>query len=258
MLIHGPPPDSGEFMAQKSISAFLILYGLVIAMGLAPCGARADLQQDLSRLLGKSSAEPSRKEMATAIRQALSQGGERAIRTLGRKDGFFRNPEVRIPMPRELRPVDSLLRRLGQGRYADQFVRTLNRAAEQAIPLAADVIRDTVSHMTVRDAVKIVRGPDNAATLYLRKHAGEALGKQFLPIVRQTTANAGVTRSYKRLMARAGPMARQLGVKTVDLDQYVTDRTLDGLFHVLAQEEKRIREHPVARTTELLKKVFGG
>lgn len=245
-------------MPQKTTFTALALAGLFLIGILAPSGARADLGQDLSKLLGQSSSQPSEKEMAQAIRQALGQGGERAIRTLGKKDGFFRNPEVRVPMPKELRSVDSLLRRLGQGRYADQFVRTLNRAAEQAIPLAADVIRNTVSHMTVRDAVKIVRGPDDAATLYLRKHAGEELGRQFLPIVRQTTAKAGVTRAYKRLMDRAGPTARQLGVRTVDLDQYVTERTLDGLFHVLAQEEKQIREHPVARTTELLKKVFGG
>ncbi len=195
--------------------------------------------------------------MAEGVRQALAQGGERAIRTLGKKNGFFGNPRVRIPMPRQLRNLESTLRRLGQGQAVDDFIRTLNRAAERAVPLAADEVRGTIRQMTVRDAVNIVRGPDDAATRYLRDHAGEKLRRRFLPIVRETTAHVGVTREYKRLMARAGPMAHLLGINDVDLDRYVTERTVNGLFRVVAQEEKRIREHPVARTTELLKEVFG-
>jgi hypothetical protein len=230
----------------------------VLVLGLVPGPVMgSDWRDALSRLVPQSRPAPTSAQMAEAIRQALAQGGDRAVRTLGRRDGFFRNPRVRIPMPPELRRVESVLRQLGQGRAADEFVRTLNRAAERAVPIAAQVLRKTISHMSVRDAVNIVRGPDDAATRYFERRDGKELSHRFLLIVRQTTAHVGVTRAYKRLMAQAGPAVRLMGIHEVDLDRYVTGRTVDGLFVVMAQEEKRIRRHPVARTTQLLKEVFG-
>jgi hypothetical protein len=243
-------------MTARWISAAIAL--AVLVPGLAPAPVMASNWQDaLSRLVPQSKSEPTAAQMAEAIRQALAQGGDRAVHTLGRHDGFFRNPKVRIPMPRQLQRVESVLRHLGQGRVADDFVRTLNRAAERAVPIAAEVLRKTITHMSVRDAVGIVHGPDDAATRYFERHDGDELQRRFLPIVRRTTAQAGVTRAYKKLMVQAGPAVRLLGIHEVDLDHYVTDRTVAGLFLVMAQEEKRIRHHPVARTTQLLKEVFG-
>lgn len=137
----------------------------------------------------------------------------------------------------------------------DEFTTTVNRAAEQAVLAAAPIVGDAVREMSIADARHILTGPDDAATAYFRDHTSEELTTAMLPIVRKATANAGVTRSYKRMLDKAGALGEALG-GNVDLDEYVTDKTLDGLFLKLADEERNIRRNPAARSTELLKKVF--
>ncbi len=159
-------------------------------------------------------------------------------------------------MPESLKKVDNLLRKLGQDKMADEFVATLNHAAEQAVPEAASLFADSIKQMSVEDAQAILKGPDNAATEYFRKTSGVKLAERFKPIVQAATDKAGVTSSYKELLDKAGPLAKALG-KDTDLDTYVTDKTVDGLFKMIAAEEKLIRQDPVARTTDLLKKFFG-
>lgn len=196
-------------------------------------------------------------EVARGLKEALAKGTRRAIDELGKPGGFLDNAQVRIPMPKHMRTVEKTLRRLGQDKYADEFVAAMNHAAEQAVVTAAPVFKDAVKQLTVDDAMKILRGPQDAATRYFRQKTSGRLSEKMLPIVRQATNRAGVTAAYKRLVERLGFARGMLSDDMGDIDKYVTDKTLDGLFLMVANEEKRIRENPVARTTELLKKVFG-
>ena len=134
----------------------------------------------------------------------------------------------------------------------------MNRAAEEAVPAALEQFQSAISAMSLEDAKGILNGPDDAATEYFRKHSASDLREQFLPIVKQTTASAGVTSAYKNMTAQLGGLGGMFGSKSLDMDEYVTDKTLDGLFSIVAEEEARIRKDPVARSSELLKKVFSG
>jgi hypothetical protein len=224
--------------------------------------AHADFMDDLKKAFsGKSSSQTaasalSQSDIASGLKEALAKGTEQAIGQLGKPDGFLKNAAVAIPMPEGLHKVEKLLRKLGQDKVADEFVATMNHAAEQAVPAAASLFAESIAQMTVADAQAILKGPDNAATEYFRKTSGAKLAERFKPLVQAATDKAGVTSSYKKLMDKAGPLAQALG-KDTDLDTYVTDQTVDGLFKMIAEEEKRIRQDPVARTTDLLKKVFG-
>jgi len=199
----------------------------------------------------------SQSDVASGLKEALGKGVNRAITNLGQEGGFLNNADVKIPMPPQLHQVETALRAMGQSKLADEFVATMNHAAEQAVPVAANVFAGAITNMTVNDAKAILTGPPDAATQYFRKTSETQLYEQFLPIVREATAKAGVTASYKNLLRQAGPVASFLGKDASDLDGYVTKKSLDGLFKMVAAEEKNIRDNPVARTSELLKKVFG-
>jgi uncharacterized protein DUF4197 len=134
----------------------------------------------------------------------------------------------------------------------------MNRAAEKAVPDAASIFADTVKKMSIADARKILQRGDNAATLYFRKHSGEQLKQLFLPIVKNATNATGVTSSYKKMVKKMGFLSSYIDTSKLDLDDYVTEKTMDGLFLMIALEEKKIRENPVQRGTDLLKKVFAG
>jgi len=196
-------------------------------------------------------------EVVRGLKEALAQGSRQAIARLGKAGGYLNDPNVRIPMPDNLKTVERLLRTLKQDKVADEFVVSLNQAAEKAVPEAAAIIGDSLAKLTLVDARDILNGPEDAATQYFRKTGEAQLRARFLPIVRQATQQAGVTSAYKRLMQRAGPYAQLMGSQATDLDGYVTDKAMDGLFKMLAEEERRIRQDPLARTTELLNKVFG-
>jgi hypothetical protein len=184
-------------------------------------------------------------EVIAGLKQALEKGTEYAVNHLGKTDGFFANQSVKIPMPEKLATVEKTLRQLGQDKYADEFVLTMNRAAEQAVPL------------TIEDAKGILNGPDDAATAYLRKVGGEEMRQRIAPIVSEATDRTGVTRQYKQLFDKLGFLNSMFDPDDYDIDRYVTGKTMDGLFFMIAEEEKKIRQNPVERTTDLLKKVFG-
>jgi hypothetical protein len=199
----------------------------------------------------------SRPEIAAGLREALEVGVERAINLLGRDGGFLDDAAVRIPMPESLQAVERGLRAVGQGAVADEFLATMNHAAEQAVPETASIFAETIKEMSIEDARQILHGPDDAATDYFRNHNQDRLSAAILPIVRDATSRTGVTSAYKDMLGRVGFLNQFTSPGSLDLDQYVTGKALDGLFLKLAQEERRIRENPVARSSELLKKVFG-
>ena len=196
------------------------------------------------------------KTAASGLKEALGVGTSRSVDLLGRPDGYLKNLDVRIPMPEKLRMVDKSLRTIGRGNLVDEFVTSMNRAAESAAPLARNVFLDTIKQMSFTDAVKIVRGKDHEATDYLRSNAGPRLDTLFRPIVHGQLDKVGTTRTFSAMMGRASslPFAGKI---TFDLDAYVTAKALDGLFLMIGREEEKIRKDPVARTTDLLKTVFG-
>ena len=196
-------------------------------------------------------------QIVAGLKEALGNGVKQAVNNLGKADGFLKDVNVRILLPEGLKKVDRSMRLLGQGQLVDQFVTTMNRAAEQATPMAAEVLGDAVRKMSIADARSILTGTNNAATQFFRRTSETNLHSRLLPIVQKATASAGVTGAYKQMIAKAGIAGQFLGSDVVDVDAYVTRKSLDGLFLKISDEEKRIRDNPAARTTDLLQKVFG-
>lgn len=199
----------------------------------------------------------SEQQITDGLKEALAKGVQQAVTNLGRDGGFLSDSKVRIPMPENLKRVEQALRTLGQDKLADDFINTLNHAAEQAVPQAASVLGHSVKQMTVADAKSILTGTNTAATAYFRRTSETNLYARFLPIVQQATSKTGVTSSYKQMMDKVGFASAFLGKDAGDLDGYVTRKTLDGLFVKIGEEEAAIRANPAARTTELLQRVFG-
>lgn len=235
-------------------------FALALCLGVST-GILADWKNLLESVVGGAgdagSTVLSDQDVAAGLKEALDQGARRAVDELGQTDGFLADARVRIPMPPDLQQVESALRSLKQDRYADEFVVTMNRAAEAAVPEASAVLGEAIRRMTMDEARNILDGPDDAATRYFRRVGEARLVTRMRPIVSDATSKTGVTSSYKTLMDKAGFAAKLAGADNVDIDGYVTERTLDGLFLLIAEEEKRIRENPLARSTDLLKKVFG-
>jgi len=195
-------------------------------------------------------------EMVAGLKEALDTGTQFAVDKLGKPGGFLDNKKVRIPMPDSLSWVESSLRTVGQDELADEFIGTMNQAAEQAVPEAAEVFGEAIQNMSVEDAQGILTGPDDAATRYFRANTESILTERMRPIVESATASTGVTSAYKNMMDSAGGLTSMLPGSTTDIDGYVTTRTLDGLFLMIAKEERKIRKNPVARSSELMQKVF--
>lgn len=209
-------------------------------------------------------ASLSQDQVVQGLKEALGKGVQQAVSRLGHEGGFLTNLNVKIPMPEKLRTVEKTLRVLKQDQLADDFVTTMNHAAEQAVPEAAGVFGDAIKGMSIEDAKAILTGTNNAATQYFRRTTETNLYAKFLPIVKQATSQTGVTAAYKQLMDKAGAgstfgsLSRSLlGAESLDVDAYVTTKALDGLFFMVAEEEKLIRDNPAARTTALLQQVFG-
>jgi hypothetical protein len=197
-------------------------------------------------------------EIAGGLKEALSKGVSSAIKSLGKEDGFLGNVRVRIPLPKSLQKVEKVVRVAGQGKAVDEFVASMNHAAEKAVPVAVDVFVDAIKKMTFDDARQILfSGKDDSATQFFRKNSEETLREKFRPIVEEFTEKTGVTQKYKAMIGKAGFAAQFLGKDATDLDGYVTQKALDGLFLLIADEEKKIRKDPLGRTTSLLRKVFG-
>ena len=203
-----------------------------------------------------SIAALSNSDIAAGLKAALAQGTRTAVASLGRSDGFWGNAAARIPMPAAVQKLERTLRGVGLAGPVDQFHLSLNRAAEQAVPVAADVFAGAVQKLTLNDVRGILQGPSDAATQYFRRSTTATLTAKFRPLVAQSTAQVGVAQSYRQLTASAGPLAAALGAPS-DLDGYVTGKALDALFVQVAAEEARIRENPAARGSEILRRVFG-
>jgi hypothetical protein len=233
-----------------------------VAVGSAP--AQMPKLDDLMKEAGKLSQAPATgpvgagddKTNAAGIKEALAVGTERAVASLGRQDGYFGNAAVKILMPSSIQKVADVARMAGYQKQVDEFVLSMNRAAEAAAPLASRYFGDAIRSMSVDDVRGILTGGDTAATEFFRAKTRDKLYAAFKPVVSQKVGEVGATSAYKNMMGRyeSVPMVRS---QSLDLDDYVTNKSLDGLFHMVGEEEKKIRSNPAARSTELLKSVFG-
>jgi len=220
------------------------------------------IEETVNATTGSSSSDLaksalSNSEVVTGLKDALANGVETAIKTLGKPGGFAQNQLVHIALPDSVKTLATTARAMGQGQYVDSFEATMNQAAEKAVPEAASILSDAIRTMSIDDAMKILNGPDDAATQYFRRVSGKTLETRFRPIVAEATNATGATQSYKQLTGQANPLlGNLLKGSSLDLDQYVTNKALDGLFYYIAQQEKEIRSNPAARTTEILQKVF--
>jgi Protein of unknown function (DUF4197) len=218
----------------------------ILATLLVTCAAPAVAQLD--RL--------TQREALAGLRAALERGSTAAVAKLGRADGFLGDPQVKIPLPESLERAEKLARRLGFSDEVDELVVAMNRAAEAAVPEARKLLVDSVKKMTVQDAKGILTGGDTAGTAYFKRAANTQLHDRFLPIVRTATDKVGVAQRYREF---AQPAAAFGLIKTehADLDEYVTQKALDGLYFMLGEEEKKIRKDPVGTGSAILRRVFG-
>jgi hypothetical protein len=198
----------------------------------------------------------SNRDAVAGLKAALEKGSQAAVATLGRTDGFFGDPRVKIPLPESLRQAEGLMRTLGMGRYADELVLTMNRAAEAAVPEARKLLVDAVKKMSVQDAKGILTGGETAGTEYFRRTTQEQLRTKFLPIVQHATRKVELAEKYNQY-AEMGARFGLLKKEDANLDGYVTQKALDGLYLMIAEEEKKIRQDPVGSASSIIRKVFG-
>lgn len=233
---------TSSFYSIRSLRTLLL--GLAAGLWLAT-GAQA-----------LSLADISGKDASGGLKEALEQGAGKAVDLLGKSDGFLGNPKVKIPLPKSMQKVEGLMRGLGMGKQADELVTTMNRAAEAAVPEAKTLLVDAVKQMSVEDAKAILSGGDDAATQYFRGKTAAPLGEKFLPIVRKAIDKVKLADTYEKF-AKKGAKFGLVKEEDTQLDNYVTERALDGLYLMIAEEEKAIRTNPVGAAGNLAKKVFG-
>jgi len=198
----------------------------------------------------------SNQDAVAGLRAALEKGTGAAVDQLGRTDGFFGNEAVKIPLPDSLKKTQKLMRGIGQGKYADELELTMNRAAEAAVPEAKKLFVDSVKKMSVQDAKGILAGGQTSGTDYFKRTTTESLRVKFLPIVKQATAKVKLAEKYNQY-AQKGVALGLVKKDQANLDDYVTQKALDGLFTMVGEEEKKIRQDPVAAGSSIIKKVFG-
>ena len=203
-----------------------------------------------------SLADLSQTDASSGLKDALIQGAQIAVKQLGKPGGFSNNEDVRIELPGKLGKAAQTMKMMGMGAQVDELEASMNKAAEAAVPQAQALLVDAVKKMTVTDAKSILSGPDDAATQYLNKTSREQIRAKFLPIVKQATDKVGVAQQYNAFAGQAAAFG-VVDAKSANVENYVTEQALDGLFKMIAEQEAGIRENPAAAATSLAKKVFG-
>jgi len=204
---------------------------------------------------GNPLAGISNKDQIGSLKQALDQGVQTAVASLSKPDGYLGNPKVRIPLPDNLQKLDNGLRKLGMGKYADELNVSMNRAAEAAVPEARALLVGAVKNMSVTDAKNILMGGDDSATQYFRKNTEASLSGKFQPIVVNAMQKVQLAQKYDQFAGKGAQLGLVDG-KNANLENYVTQKALDGLFVMMAEQEKAIRANPLEATSSLVKKVF--
>ncbi|MBN2468938.1 MAG: DUF4197 domain-containing protein [Deltaproteobacteria bacterium] len=213
----------------------------------------AGLLDDFGIFLKKS---PDENTVIAGLKEALTVGTENAVGSVSQVDGYFGNEIIKILMPEKIQKVADVLGKVGYQQQVDDFILSMNRAAEKAAPEALSIFIDAVKDMTFQDARGILSGGDTAATDYFETKTSDTLYERFKPIIASSMNEVGVTRAYKDMMGKYLSLPL-MQAESLDLDHYVTNKSLEGLFYMVGEEEKKIRTNPAARVTDLLKTVFG-
>jgi len=243
-----------------------IFLSMVMALSLVftSVPARAQLE-NLKENLGKLAEDPlgavqktslSDVEIGQGLKEALKVGITKAVKSVSKAGGYFDNTDIKIPLPEQLQTVDSALRKIGMTKYTDDFVLSMNRAAESAAPSALDIFLDALAAMTIEDVRKVYGGGDTASTEYFKGKTLNRLAEAFRPAVDEALKTYDVTDKYNHLVEKYETIPFAGSVKSLSPDEYVVEKALDGLFFVLGQQETKIRRDPAARVTDILKKVF--
>ena len=218
---------------------------------------------DLKKKAGKQLTLPTapkgftEEEAGKALKEALSKGAVNGSATVSKLDGYFENPKIKIPFPLDAKKIEEKLRSIGLNKECDDVILSVNRAAEDAGSSAKDIFVKVVSEMTITDAINIVKGSDNAGTEYLKSKSRAMLVEAFKPIIKTSLDKVGATKNWELVITKYNKIPFVEKVNP-DLVQYATEKAIDGLFVKVAEEELQIRKDPIARTSDLLKKVFGG
>lgn len=239
---------------QLNLSALLVMLLIV------PASSHAGFLDDLVRGLGISATPAAGLDDATiakGLKEALSTGTKRAVTSVAKQDGYFGNQAIKILLPEKLRSAADLIGQFGFRKEVDDVILGMNRAAEKAAPKATEHFMSALKAMTFDDARTILQGDNTSATEYFRQKTGGDIYKSFKPVVASSLQDVGAVRSYSQMTARFNAIPFAGSMAAFDLEHYVTEKAVEGLFTMLGEEEKKIRTDPAARGTELLRKVFG-
>jgi hypothetical protein len=231
---------------------YLIVFIAVIALQ----NSDAQILKNAKKLLNAAPKGFTEQDAANAIKEALVNGTGESVKVVSMLNGYWGNPEIKIPFPPEAKEMESKLRAIGLGKKVDEFNESMNRAAEKAAAEAKTIFVAAIKGLTVKDAINIVKGENNAATMYLKNTTSPELNSKFQPVIKTSLDNVSATKYWTDLVTAYNkiPLVKK---QNPNLTEYVTDKAINGLFVMIAKEELKIRKDPVARTSELLKKVFG-
>ena len=244
---------------MKSIQCVIIIVTLLLTSTVSP--VQAELFDELTSVLGGTEGGQGSglddSTIAGGLKEALATGTARAVKAVSQRDGYFGNEMIKILLPEKIRSTADLLGRFGFQKEVDDFVLSMNRAAEKAAPKATEHFTTALKAMTFDDARAILQGDATSATRYFRQKTGDRIYADFKPVVMANMKDVGVAQYYSQMAEKFQSIPFAGAVGSFDLDHYVTTKAVDGLFSMLGEEEKKIRTDPAARGTELLKKVFG-
>lgn len=232
---------------------FLILVIFLFSVNFTSAGIFDVLKSIVSPSTGGPVDEST---IISGLKEALSIGTDKAVKNVSQVDGYFGNQMIKILVPEKIQKVTDILREIGYKKQVDDFILSMNRAAEKAAPQAASIFVDAIKGMTIEDARKILKDGDTAATEFFKRKTHDKIYSTFKPIISSSMDEVGVTHSYKEMIGKYESLPF-VSKESIDLDHYVTNKAMDGLFYMVGQEEKKIRTDPAARITDLLKTVFG-
>jgi hypothetical protein len=227
----------------------------VLALPFVATNSNAQFWKNAKKYIQQNSGL-SEDDAARGIKEALEKGTNSGVEIVSKVDGYFGDPQIKIPFPPDAQVIESKLRAIGLGDKVDEVILTINRAAEDAAKEAKPIFVAAIRNMSIRDAINIVKGEEDAATQYLKKNTSVELNAKFQPVIKNSLDKVNATKHWEEVITTYNkiPFVKKMNP---DLTAYVTQKAIDGLFVMIAKEEKKIREDPMARTTELLKKVFG-
>jgi Protein of unknown function (DUF4197) len=239
---------------KRTVITFVFILILIL-----PQATFSDTIDDLFKAVTKTPSASSLDEntVVSGLKEALSVGTGKAVQWVSKENGYFGNEAIKILLPDKIRVAGDVLRKAGFGKDVDAFILAMNRAAEKAAPKAKPVFLDAIHQMTFQDAKRILNAGDTAATDYFQSKTSERLTSAFKPVISKSMNDVGVAKTYKTMTERYVSLVPFANAESLDLDHYVTQKALDGLFRMVGEEEKKIRTNPAARTTEILKSVFG-